>query len=215
MPDTSNLDVHYSQYDKNGDIDLAVNEHEAPPEKDVCANQSLFFLWCDNHSLPHASALNAWLSTRPAVDSGNMWDWFRREIAHIAEEAGPMAHARAATSIPLIWIYRLFEHNNLADPALFSDDPSSSALLSELADELAAADALHRREGDVAFEECGAAPEAPPAGGCDAAATARIAEMEEALAGRLAHRVGSKTPRQAEASRRNVRIAFQRNRGAM
>ena len=95
-----------------------------------------------------------------------------------------MAHARAATSIPLVRMYRLFEQRKLAAPSLFTDDPESSLLLSELAEEIAAAESLQRRDDDIAFGEFGAAPEAPPVGGCDAAAAARLTEIEAILESR-------------------------------
>ena len=177
IPDTTNLESHYSQYDKNGDIELDVNEHKAHAEENVCVRRALFFLWFDNPSFAHASSLRSWISKRPAADSGNMWEWVRREISNIAEEAGAMAHARAATSTPLVWMYRMFDQNKLAESDLFADDPSGSLLLSELAEELAAEEYLQRRDGDIAFGECGSAPDAPPVGGCNTA-LARPTEVE-------------------------------------
>ena len=162
--------------------------------EDVFADRATFFVWCDHSSLPHAVALKSWAQQRFTDDTGNMWDWVRRAISDIAESSGPQAHARAATALPLVWIYRLFEKYSIADQPLLSDEPGTSLLLAELADELAA-DALSARGGDIFFEQCGAAPAAPPARDCDAIAMARLEGIEEMIASRDMQQEGGMSPR--------------------
>ena len=118
-----------------------------------------------------------------------------------------MAHARAATSLPLVRMYRMFEKNKLAESALFADDPAGSHLLSELADELDAAESLQRRDDDIAFEECGTAPEAPPVGGCDAA-LARLAEIEGVLEIRGAHLGGCPSHRSPQCPNKSTALQW-------
>ena len=170
--DTTNLDIHYSQYDKNGDIELAFNEHEAPLREDVFLGRSILFLRCGKSSFAHAASLESWIIGRPIADSGNMWGWIRREISHIAEESGPQARARAATALPLRWIYRAFGKYERTESSLFTEDPSRIPFLSELADGLTGAEALSARDDNIFFEQCGAAfrgfrrsRRGPPCGG--------------------------------------------------
>ena len=105
-----------------------------------------------------------------------------------------MTHARAATSLPLVWMCRLFARYKLADSTLLTNDPGSSLFISELSSAIASAEPLERRGDDIAFEERGAAPGAPPCGGCDAAAAARLTEIEGIIESRLAKLRGFLSP---------------------
>ena len=97
-----------------------------------------------------------------------------------------MARARAETSLQLVCIFLLSEQYEISEPAIFTGDPRSGLMLSELSVEIDAAESLQRRDGDIAFEECGVAPDASPVGGCDAAAAARLTEIEGILESRWA-----------------------------
>ena len=163
--------------------------------EDVFVDRATFFLWCDNSSFPHAVALKSWIRERFIDDTGNMWGCVRREISDIADGSGPQAHARAATALPLVWIYRVFEKYSIGDRPLLTEDPGTRPLLEELADELAGTGALSAREGDIFFEQCGAAPAAPPAKDCDALAFARLEGIEEMVANRDDKQAGDLSPR--------------------
>ena len=43
MPVTTSLDLRYSQYDKNGDVELAFNERWATRREDIFAGRALVF----------------------------------------------------------------------------------------------------------------------------------------------------------------------------
>ena len=97
IPDTANIDSYYSQYAKNGNIERAVDEHDAPAQEDVFGHRALFFLRCDNPPLANAPSPKYRIAKRPVGDSGNAWGCVRRAISHIAEETCPKERARAPT----------------------------------------------------------------------------------------------------------------------